>query len=725
MYRYVYRNSISVPSKFVYLNSHRKFSLINNNKLVSQLYKSSNLTSGERLLPTLSINNEIHIRSGPNRKDAESKVEKISNLLKDKKKGSTETLNKIYDEDVSKKITSPMTQSVGYAEKKQVDVVRPSLWDRLVKEVKHYYNGFKLLFLETRICIRLLKMVLNGHVLTRRERKQFTRTSADLFRLVPFSLFIIIPFMELALPIFIKIFPNMLPSTFNEASKEKEAMRKRLLAKLEMAKFLQDTLEETAMSGTKNKKSDELSQKFQEFMIKVRTGDRAPTNEEILKYSSLFENELTLDNLTRQQLIALCQILDVSTLANIPPNHILRFQLRMKIRSLETDDKMIIKEGIDKLDISELQQACRDRGMRAMGLSTERLKLQLQQWLDLHIKQNIPISLLLFSRSLYLPENLPTEDVIKTTLSALPKTIQDATAVKIAEMSGTKVDNTVRLELLKQEETQIKIENDEQDDEEKQDEKKSKLESTVKPIVEQVPSRVPEVNETTDLSDLNKSEILLDKAQILDDKSDSKEILTPGEIREISKIIDNLPSSQKDIISDEIHELKKDVDEYKEDVKEVEELSSFEIESRLTETKSAKILSNRVQKLINDMDYLVLSLEDKITPVSEANKMISVEQLMANITQIRGQADESKDKKLMDILKSLDSDNDGKIKDMVEIIKVFDIIEQENVKVTKSQLGKLVTLLQKEKVIEFEEELQELQRKQQETVDSKSSAEQK
>lgn len=168
--------------------------------------------------------------------------------------------------------------------------------------------------------------------------------------------------MELALPIFLKLFPNMLPSTFSEASKERETKKKELKAKLEMAKFLQDTLEETAMRAVKQKNADPLNKKFSEFMINVRTNAQQPTNEEIMKYSRLFENELTLDNLTRQQLIALCQILDVSTLGNIPPNHILRFQLRMKIRSLEADDKMIVKEGIEKLDIGELQQACRDRG---------------------------------------------------------------------------------------------------------------------------------------------------------------------------------------------------------------------------------------------------------------------------------------------------------------------------------------------------------------------------
>ena len=131
----------------------------------------------------------------------------------------------------------------------------------------------------------------------------------------------------------------------------------------------------------------------------------------------------------------------MNTLGGIPPNHVLRFQLRMKIRSLEADDKLIIQEGVNTLDINELQQACRERGMRAgmrilhvacAGVSEQRLRSQLDQWLDLHINRKIPLTLLIMSRALYLPENIPTEDVIKTALSQLPTSIENATLAKLA-----------------------------------------------------------------------------------------------------------------------------------------------------------------------------------------------------------------------------------------------------------------------------------------------------
>ena len=63
----------------------------------------------------------------------------------------------------------------------------------------------------------------------------------------------------------------------------------------------------------------------------------------------------------------------------IGSSNFLRFQLRMKLRQLKADDKLIDKEGIDSLDVKELQSASQARGMRALGMPIDRLKSQLQQ----------------------------------------------------------------------------------------------------------------------------------------------------------------------------------------------------------------------------------------------------------------------------------------------------------------------------------------------------------
>jgi LETM1 and EF-hand domain-containing protein 1, mitochondrial len=651
-------------------------------------------------------------------KDPESKAEKTVNLLKEKiiqappaapisavPTAATETVKSIkkeekttaedsqtkIDELASKEAKAAVAvETTQSSEKKENQVVSPqsagdlkpvrmTLWQKIVAECKHYYHGFKLLYFETKVAYRLLKQVLQGHTLSRRERKQFTRTAADLFRLVPFSVFVIVPFLEFTLPIFLKLFPNMLPSTFQEESKEQEKLKKKLKAKLEIAKFLQDTLEETALQSKDadradgadaETKSKELNFKFAEFMKKVRSKGEQPSNEEIMKYSSLFENELTLDNLNRQLLIALCQILDVSTLANIPPNHILRFQLRMRLRNLEADDRLILNEGVDSLTIDELQQACRERGMRSIGISEARLRSQLEQWLDLHINRKIPLSLLLLSRALYLPENLPPEDIIKSTISVLPKSIENATIAKIAEVSGEKVDNKIKLELLKQEEAEIKLE-------------KSVEQAAPQPTPSPVPAAAPTPIESEQLgkekvfeqATVDSKEKLVDKAQVLTSAA-TQELLSPKEIKEINQIIENLPSTEKKQVKAELDELKKDVSEYKEDIKEVEQLTAAESKVKLTETKSAKRLSKRVEKMISDLDGLLVKLEkESATPnvtadSSSSKNSVSIDELLSTIKKIRGVSNDVKEKRLVQVLQSLDMDKDGKIDDLNDVLKV-------------------------------------------------------
>ena len=225
-----------------------------------------------------------------------------------------------------------------------------------------------------------------------------------------------------------------------------------------------------------------------------------------MKFSSLFENKSTLDHLDRPQLVALCKILGISS---IGPDYYLRFTLHVKLRKLEADDKLILSEGIDILTTEELQAVCRERGMTSYGLSVERLRSQLKQWLDLHLNDRIPSTILLLSRALYLPENISQENVLKAAMQALPKAIDNMTAVKLAQATGERVDNTQRIEYVKREDEVIR--------KEKEDKEKTKIsvqeEMKKKKLSEQSsqPIQIPD--------DIPKAEILVDKAPLIVDKT--------------------------------------------------------------------------------------------------------------------------------------------------------------------------------------------------------------
>ncbi|KAG9344007.1 hypothetical protein JZ751_012483 [Albula glossodonta] len=340
----------------------------------------------------------------------------------------------------------------------EVMPVRRSLGQRVADEIRHYYHGFRLLWIDTTIAGRMLWRVLNGHALSRRERRQFLRTCADVFRLLPFLVFIIVPFMEFLLPVALKLFPNMLPSTFETQSKKEERLKKELRVKLEMAKFLQDTVEEIALRNKAAKGN--VTEEFSTFFQKIRDSGERPSNEQIIRFSKLFEDELTLDNLTRPQLVALCRLLE---LQSIGTNNFLRFQLIMKLRSIRADDKLIAEEGVDSLNVNEVQAACRVRGMRSLGVTEDRLREQLKQWLELHLNQHIPTSLLLLSRAMFLPDTLSPADQLKTTLQTLPDIVAKEAQVKVAELELSKVDNKTKLETTLQEEAAIRQENRERE----------------------------------------------------------------------------------------------------------------------------------------------------------------------------------------------------------------------------------------------------------------------
>lgn len=114
--------------------------------------------------------------------------------------------------------------------------------------LKHMWAGIKLLAADVRVSSKVLKRITMGKQISRRERNFIVKTGVDLARLVPFSLFLIIPLAEFALPFALRLFPNMLPSQFQDNMKQEEDLKRRLKGRLELAKYLRDVVEERAKS---------------------------------------------------------------------------------------------------------------------------------------------------------------------------------------------------------------------------------------------------------------------------------------------------------------------------------------------------------------------------------------------------------------------------------------------------------------------------------------------
>ncbi|KAJ9648454.1 LETM1 domain-containing protein ylh47 [Coniosporium apollinis] len=341
------------------------------------------------------------------------------------------------------------------AEKKKEDK-KLTIWQKIKKEAAHYWDGTKLLATEVRISSKLALKMAAGYELTRRENRQLQRTVQDLARLVPFSVFVIVPFAELLLPIALKLFPNLLPSTY-EAQKSKDAKATSLRAtRKEVSNFLRQTLKETGLPVTA---ANAQREEFTEFFRKVRSTGESPTKADVIKVCKIFKDDLTLDNLSRPQLVGMCRYMNLNTFGT---DALLRYQIRHRMRQTKRDDKAISYEGVDSLSVPELQSACASRGIRTHGVSPARLREDLQLWLDLRLKYGVPSTLLVLSNAFMYAQGKDTEldsqiDALQAVLASIPEELFHEIELEVHTAEGA-ATNKQRLEVLKEQQELIKEE---------------------------------------------------------------------------------------------------------------------------------------------------------------------------------------------------------------------------------------------------------------------------
>ncbi|KAF2118363.1 LETM1-like protein-domain-containing protein [Lophiotrema nucula] len=341
--------------------------------------------------------------------------------------------------------------------KKEEEKQKLTIWQKVKKEAAHYWDGTKLLVTEVRISSKLALKMAAGYELTRREHRQLSRTVQDLGRLVPFSVFVIVPFAELLLPIALKLFPNLLPSTY-EGQSAKDAKAKTLRStRKEVSSFLRQTLKETGLPVSAE---NFQTQEFTDFFRKVRTTGESPSHEDVIKVCKIFKDDLTLDNLSRPQLVAICRYMNLGSFGT---DNLLRYQIRVRMRQIKRDDRAISYEGVNSLSVPELQTACASRGLRTHGVSPARLREDLQAWLDLRLKYGVPSTLLVLSNAFVYAQGKEAEmtsqiEALQSVLSSIPEELFHEVELDVHTAKGA-ATNKQRLEVLKEQQELIEEEN--------------------------------------------------------------------------------------------------------------------------------------------------------------------------------------------------------------------------------------------------------------------------
>ena len=337
-----------------------------------------------------------------------------------------------------------------------------SLWGKVKREAHHYWDGTKLLATEVKISTKLAVKMAAGYELSRRENRQLQRTVQDLGRLVPFSVFVIVPFAELLLPVALKLFPNLLPSTYEgQTSKDKKASHLRTTRK-EVSNFLRETLKETGLPVSAiNAQKEE----FTEFFRKVRATGESPTHADVVKVCKIFKDDLTLDNLSRPQLVGMTKYMNLNAFGT---DMMLRYVVRHRMRQIKRDDRAISDEGVDSLSVPELQMACASRGLRTHGMSPGRLRDDLQMWLDLRLKYGVPSTLLVLSNAFMYTQGKDSEissqiDALQAVLSSIPEELFHEIELEVHNAEGA-ATNKQRLEVLKEQQDLIEEENEQKEE---------------------------------------------------------------------------------------------------------------------------------------------------------------------------------------------------------------------------------------------------------------------
>ncbi|CAO3600453.1 unnamed protein product [Absidia cylindrospora] len=480
----------------------------------------------------------------------------------------------------------------GAAATTTVSKPKKTIWQKVKAEAVHYWHGTKLLGLEIRISSKLTWKLLNGGHLTRREARQLRRTTSDLLRLIPFAVFLIVPFMELLLPVALKLFPNMLPSTFENKSLEEEKKRKSLKVRLEMARFLQETISETGFAGSDN---EESAKDFADFFRKIRiTGEQAST-EDLLNVARRFEDELTLDNLSRPQLVSMCRYMNINAFGT---DNFLRFQIRNRMRQIQADDKVIQSEGIESLTIQELQAACAARGFRSVGTSPGRLRDELEQWVDLHLNHHVPSTLLILSRAFsFTDRHMTAEEALKATFNSLPDNLVNEAELQVLEMVGTSTYKQ-KLDVLEQQQELI-------EDESEQEEKEAKA----KEAEEAEKKQQEEAQEASKLqAEADQRDTFAPEEEEKKQQQQPDEQLSPEQQDQLHEALAKL-RTKVDVLEEraQLNEIKIQHEDYKELIEELKEAT------RKDSDKTTVRLGKRLEKMLTqiDKDIDAMEKEDK------------------------------------------------------------------------------------------------------------------
>ncbi|KAL1933226.1 hypothetical protein VTP01DRAFT_7316 [Rhizomucor pusillus] len=239
--------------------------------------------------------------------------------------------------------------------------------------VTFYKNGLKQLWSNQKLAKALqVKVQQDGYNLTRSEYQLVHRSKKDMIKLIPFGfIFLILPE---SIPLFVIFVPGIIPSTCvteSQVIKQREKLDK-----------VRQTMSQNVLLS---------SQRIPGISV-----DDFLSPHTFAKVAKTYNADFQLTHIKKDHLSAFCKFLGLQSWGT---KSMLENRLQKHMNYLLEDDKLLDKEGVDKLDVKELQQAVEERGMRSLGASKEHLSTALKYWIAMRLgDQPVEDGLLIMSR---------------------------------------------------------------------------------------------------------------------------------------------------------------------------------------------------------------------------------------------------------------------------------------------------------------------------------------
>lgn len=395
--------------------------------------------------------------------------------------------------------------------------------------------------------------------------------------------------------------------------------KRQIKVKLEMAKFLQETMADLAArnSGIDKSENENIFESFR----KIRITGETLNDDEIISLSRTLSDSITLENLPRAQLVGICKYMGINAFGT---DTFLRYQIRNRLSKIRKDDELIDQEGAANLTSDELIHACNSRGIKISGkISRAKLERELAQWLNLHLRHEIPSVILILSRALAMAEpSVDPEEALQSAIMSLPEV-----AVEEAKLEAVETSESSKSTEAFQQKLQV-------------------LEQQEELITQELAQEKQEKNHASDTVNLS-----------------------PNDIEQISEAISMATSTVSE--KEDLEELKEVAAEYKED---------STVASR-DQDKTTEILEQQVDNLIQEIEKELSFVENndsgsKLNLLNmNENGQLTVDQL-ENILRLLKNPNLNQDK-ISALIQQFDKDGDGKIliRDIIEMAKKFE--EQE------------------------------------------------